>query len=68
MTGEDGFEQYLRRHGVEMIHGGENGLRFTPPFDITRDEVDLIVSVVRQGLLDPALAVAPPLASSSAQH
>ena len=50
-----------------MIHGGETGLRFTPPFDITREEIDLIVSVVRQGLLDPALAVASPLASSSAR-
>ena len=50
MLGEGGFEQYLRTHGIEMIHGGENGLRFTPAFDIAREEIDLIVSVVRQGL------------------
>jgi acetylornithine/succinyldiaminopimelate/putrescine aminotransferase len=54
VQGEGGFEQYLRRHGIEMIHGGENGLRFTPPFDITKEEVELIVAVVRQGLLDLA--------------
>jgi acetylornithine/succinyldiaminopimelate/putrescine aminotransferase len=59
VLGEGGFEEYLRRHGIEMIHGGESGLRFTPPFDITSEEVRLIVSVVRQGLLEPALKVAP---------
>jgi acetylornithine/succinyldiaminopimelate/putrescine aminotransferase len=57
VTGDGGFEQYLRRHGIEMIHGGDTGLRFTPPFDITREEIDLILSVVRQGLLDPSLAL-----------
>jgi acetylornithine/succinyldiaminopimelate/putrescine aminotransferase len=52
VLGDGGFEQYLRAHGIEMIHGGEAGLRFTPAFDITRDEITLIVSVVRQGLLE----------------
>ena len=51
VLGEGGFEEYLRRHGIEMIHGGDTGLRFTPAFDITRAEVDLIVSAVRQGLI-----------------
>jgi acetylornithine/succinyldiaminopimelate/putrescine aminotransferase len=60
VTGEGGFEQYLRRHGIEMIHGGENGLRFTPPFDVTPEEVELILSVVRQALRDPALALPTP--------
>jgi acetylornithine/succinyldiaminopimelate/putrescine aminotransferase len=67
VTGEGGFEQYLRRHGIEMIHGGDTGLRFTPPFDITRDEIELILSVVRQGLIDTAPAPGPtPLAWSAA--
>ncbi len=57
VLGEGGFEQYLRRHGIEMIHGGDTGLRFTPPFDITREEVDLVLSVVRQGLLDRSLSL-----------
>ena len=30
-----------------MIHGGDNGLRFTPPFDITSQEVELILEAVR---------------------
>ena len=54
VLGEGGFEEYLRTHGIEMIHGGETGLRFTPAFDITAAELDLIVSVVRQGLQDPS--------------
>jgi acetylornithine/succinyldiaminopimelate/putrescine aminotransferase len=54
VLGEGGFEEYLRTHGIEMIHGGDTGLRFTPAFDITREEIDLIVSTVRQGLLEPS--------------
>jgi acetylornithine/succinyldiaminopimelate/putrescine aminotransferase len=54
VLGEGGFEQYLRTNGIEMIHGGETGLRFTPAFDITREEVDLIASVVRRGLQEPS--------------
>jgi acetylornithine/succinyldiaminopimelate/putrescine aminotransferase len=59
VLGEGGFEQYLRRHGIEMIHVGETGLRFTPPFDITRQEIALIVSVIRMGLLEPSLSIEP---------
>lgn len=40
----------LRRHGVSTIHGGKNGLRFTPSLDITSAEIDLIVGRVQQGL------------------
>ena len=44
----------MRIHGIEMIHGGECGLRFTPSFGITSAEIDLIVSVVRRGLKELA--------------
>lgn len=54
VLGEGGFEQYLRTNGIEMIHGGDTGLRFTPAFDITRAEVELIVSLVRRGLQEPS--------------
>ncbi len=37
-----------------MIHGGECGLRFTPSFNITSAEIDMIVGLVRQGLQDLA--------------
>jgi acetylornithine/succinyldiaminopimelate/putrescine aminotransferase len=57
VVGEGGVEQYLRCRGIEMIHGGEHALRFTPPFDVTREEIELIVDVVRQALCDPALDI-----------
>lgn len=50
VNGAGGFEEFMRCEGIEMIHGGENGLRFTPHFNITSEEIDLIVSVVRRGL------------------
>jgi len=50
VQGEGGFEEFMRVHGIEMIHGGECGLRFTPSFNITSAEIDLIVSVIRRGL------------------
>ncbi|MBF0545308.1 MAG: aminotransferase class III-fold pyridoxal phosphate-dependent enzyme [Candidatus Riflebacteria bacterium] len=54
VTGEGGFEEFLRINGIEMIHGGDFGLRFTPPFNISSSEVDLIVSVIRKGLKELA--------------
>ncbi|OIO02453.1 MAG: hypothetical protein AUJ51_06360 [Elusimicrobia bacterium CG1_02_56_21] len=50
VLGSGGFEEFMRTHGIEMIHGGECGLRFTPSFNITSEEIDLIVSVIRRGL------------------
>jgi len=44
-------EEYMREHGLGVIHGGTNSLRFTPHFAITSEEVDLIVDHVRQALL-----------------
>jgi len=44
-----------------MIHGGEHGLRFTPSFDITSAEVDMIVELVGRGLQE-----IPPMRSRSA--
>jgi acetylornithine/succinyldiaminopimelate/putrescine aminotransferase len=47
VTGVGGVEEQLRKAGIAMIHGGENGLRFTPHFAITSAEVQLIVDTVR---------------------
>jgi len=55
VLGEGGFEEFMRVHGIEMIHGGECGLRFTPSFSITSAEIDLIVSVIRKGLKEMVL-------------
>ncbi|WP_243041676.1 aminotransferase class III-fold pyridoxal phosphate-dependent enzyme [Dyella sedimenti] len=49
--GAHSIEEYLRERGVGVIHGGVNSLRFTPHFQVTSAEVDLVVSHVRQALL-----------------
>lgn len=50
--GEGSTEEYLRMHGINVIHGGANSLRFTPPFGITEAEVDLIVEATRDALVN----------------
>ncbi len=45
-------EEYMRERGVGVIHGGTNSLRFTPHFNVTSAEVDLIVANVRKALLE----------------
>ncbi len=50
VVGFDGIETWLRKHGLGVIHGGENSLRFTPHFGISTEEVDLIIDLVRQGI------------------
>ena len=57
VQGEGGFEEFMRVNGIEMIHGGECGLRFTPSFGITSAEIDIIVSVMRRGLKELAAPV-----------
>ncbi|MFP4208804.1 MAG: aminotransferase class III-fold pyridoxal phosphate-dependent enzyme [Wenzhouxiangella sp.] len=49
--GEGSTEEYLRMNGINVIHGGENSLRYTPPFEITSAEIDLIVAATREALL-----------------
>ncbi len=50
--GTDSSEEYLRHHGIGVIHGGENSLRFTPHFAISSDEIDMLVSAVRDAMLN----------------
>ena len=42
----------MRTHGINVIHGGSNALRYTPPFDISSEEVDLIVQVTRDSIVN----------------
>jgi acetylornithine/succinyldiaminopimelate/putrescine aminotransferase len=49
--GTGSTEEFMREHGIGVIHGGTNSLRFTPHFAITPAEVDLVVENVRQALL-----------------
>ncbi len=48
--GTGSTEEWLRMHGVNVIHGGENSLRFTPHFAMDEDELDLLVSMVGRAL------------------
>ncbi len=50
--GEGSTEEYLRLNGINVIHGGENSLRFTPTFGITSAEVELIVEATRDALVN----------------
>jgi acetylornithine/succinyldiaminopimelate/putrescine aminotransferase len=50
VVGFDGIETYCRKHGVGVIHGGQNALRFTPHFRITSGEIDIVINVIRDGL------------------
>jgi acetylornithine/succinyldiaminopimelate/putrescine aminotransferase len=51
VIGFGGVEEYCRTHGIGVIHGGTNSLRFTPHFELQDSEIDLVVSVVREALL-----------------
>lgn len=49
--GANSLEEHMRMHGVSVIHGGENSLRYTPHFAITSAEVDLLVDATRDAVL-----------------
>lgn len=51
VVGFDQVEVWCRRHGLGVIHGGKNALRYTPHFAITSEEIDLIVDITRQAIL-----------------
>ena len=50
--GSDSTEEYMRFNGINVIHGGINALRFTPSFDMTSAEVDLIVEATRDAIIN----------------
>ena len=50
--GANSTEDYLRRNGLGVIHGGEHSLRFTPVFDIGAKEVELIIELTKDALLN----------------
>ncbi len=53
--GANSTEDYLRRVGLGVIHGGKHSLRFTPVFDISAKEVALILALVKDALLSGPL-------------
>ena len=48
--GTGSTEEWLREHGIGVIHGGANSLRFTPTFTVTSAEIDLLVGMVARAL------------------
>jgi len=48
--GTGSIEQWLREHGIGVIHGGANSLRFTPHFAISEAELYLLVGMVGRAL------------------
>jgi len=48
--GANSTEEWLRQHGINVIHGGENSLRFTPHFGMDSQELDLLVGMVGRAL------------------
>ena len=59
--GPGSVEEDMRRHGVGVIHGGANSIRYTPHFAVTSAELDLIVEATQAAVLSRlAPAGAPP--------
>jgi len=50
--GANSTEDYLRKKGLGVIHGGERSLRYTPVFDIGAKEVELIIKLTKDALLN----------------
>jgi len=50
--GAGSTEEWMREHGYGVIHGGVNSLRFTPHFNVSADEVELLVEGVRRALVE----------------
>jgi acetylornithine/succinyldiaminopimelate/putrescine aminotransferase len=44
------IERKMREKGIGVIHGGKNALRFTPYFNITKEEIDLIIDILEDTL------------------
>jgi 4-aminobutyrate aminotransferase-like enzyme len=63
--GSDSLEQYIRIRGVNVIHGGENSLRFTPHFRMTSEEVDLLVGATREAVLKGPVKAAASAAAAA---
>ena len=50
VCGTNSTEDYLRRKGLGVIHGGARSLRYTPRFSVGADEIELIIELTRDAL------------------
>jgi len=48
--GANSTEDYLRKLGLGVIHGGTRSLRFTPQFAVSSKEIDLMIKLTRDAL------------------
>lgn len=48
VSGENSLEYKCRLEGLNVIHGGDNALRFTPYFDITMEEIELVGNILEK--------------------
>ena len=48
--GENSLETTLRLNGLNVIHGGDNALRFTPYFKINEEEIDLVKQILLRSI------------------
>jgi acetylornithine/succinyldiaminopimelate/putrescine aminotransferase len=62
--GTGSTEEFLRLEGIGVIHGGVNSLRFTPPFNISSDELAMVVNAVRHALVHGPRKVQPEAAAA----
>jgi acetylornithine/succinyldiaminopimelate/putrescine aminotransferase len=51
VVGFDEVEVWCRKNGLGVIHGGVNALRYTPHFNITSEEVDLVIDITRRAII-----------------
>ncbi|MCO5054358.1 aminotransferase class III-fold pyridoxal phosphate-dependent enzyme [Thermomonas sp.] len=50
--GAGSTEEWMRERGIGVIHGGENSLRFTPRFNVSSEELKLVVALVKRAILE----------------
>ena len=50
VVGFDDVEVWCRKKGLGVIHGGINALRYTPHFNITSEEIDLVIDITRDAI------------------
>lgn len=55
VVGTGQLEEWLRMQGIGVIHGGANSLRFTPHFEITSKEIDVIIGMLRRAFKEGPL-------------
>ena len=51
VVGFGSVEEWCRKNGLGVIHGGKNALRFTPHFAITSSEIDMIIQIVKDAII-----------------